>query len=506
MPYYKTKNLTNADTRYSYTLLAYCSGASLHCPQVSGSFVTAPQGYGNGLCEDFESYENRAIPTLWTHLSPEASEPIVSRNQSNGGLSSLMFYSNTSTFNSLIATPYISDSIGSLIVSFDLRCETSGNNTLIIGALESTSDTTGFTPLDTITMTSTWQHYDIPLSHYTGTGHYLLFINKNHQNTCYAYLDNLQLSRSRATGFHYGELQDTTVSLFFNRIGDTADYILRYYRTDNPDSVSSIDIAGDQHKITINTLAPATEYFFALYTTQQDTSELCQAQQLKLTTFSEPLIPSICYDFDASTSTQLPYGWFTDGDVTITYLNGFGRTTQCVKLYRQTAHATAIMPAVAVDLANCFLEFDAAGYNTSYKLVVGTMASPYDTASFVALDTLELNSTWKRYKIPLSTYSGPNRHIAFRAISPDWNYLYIDNVNIRSCILTDAQVRNTSQHHLNLHWSGQGTNGIMVEYRQGGDFTPGQGDTIIGFSSPLTIDSLQEGTNKISTKHHPKNH
>ena len=121
-------------------------------------------------------------------------------------------------------------------------------------------------------------------------------------------------------------------------------------------------------------------------------------------------------------------------------------------------------------------------YNTGY-IEIGVMEYPEYPSSFVPVDTVSANTTWSAKKVSLHGYSGNDKYIAFRAYdaNTNYNYLYMDNLQVGPCIVTGWEATNIAAHRMEIRWDTVGPyypgDSVTVEYGPAG-FATGSGTTV----------------------------
>ncbi|MDD2227864.1 MAG: choice-of-anchor J domain-containing protein [Candidatus Cloacimonetes bacterium] len=158
-------------------------------------------------------------------------------------------------------------------------------------------------------------------------------------------------------------------------------------------------------------------------------------------------------NFDAVTVPELPPDWSSIYQSTSTtgYVKTVTTTPQsplnCVGMANSgDAAATAILIApplhstIATNSAR--VKFYAKG-STSYSVIVGVMSNPTDAATFTAVQTITLSSAWAEYSVPLTTYTGEGKYVAFKhGSTATYQTFYIDTVNLEVIAANDLAAIN----------------------------------------------------------------
>ena len=199
-------------TGYDFYVRANCGGGDVSSYTSRFSAATACVSVNLPYIETFDTYEassNSAIenlPYCWSRINTGTSYsglPVIYRNETYAasGINSLRFYtSSTSAYNDQIAilpqVDVIANPINTLQLVMDFRnYSTSSTFNLMVGVMTDPTDKTTFTPVDTITTSSTtYASHTVNFSAYTGSGSYIaLMAKKPASGTNYGQVDNLIL-------------------------------------------------------------------------------------------------------------------------------------------------------------------------------------------------------------------------------------------------------------------------------------------------------------------------
>ena len=199
-------------TGYDFYVRSNCGGGDVssytHRFYASTACVTLSLPY----IETFDTYDassNSAVenlPYCWSRINTGTSYaglPVIYRNETYAasGINSLRFYtSSTSAYNDQIAVLPQIDVVTNPINTLQLVMDVSDYATtapfnLTVGVMTDPTDMTTFTPVDTITTSSTtYASYTVDFSTYTGSGSYIaLMAKKSSSNYNYGQVDNLIL-------------------------------------------------------------------------------------------------------------------------------------------------------------------------------------------------------------------------------------------------------------------------------------------------------------------------
>ncbi len=245
------------------------------------------------------------------------------------------------------------------------------------------------------------------------------------------------------------------------------------------------------NRFVIGDLAEGTPYY--LLATPDSSIASCW-EWTELTTSRLQATP-YCEDFDHVTSsdTKLPAGWLGfnmggSGYPRITHSYTYANSASTLLLNASSAtRCYTVMPQLDVaslDGVGLSFQFQPHNpYHTSVGMVVGVMTDPYDTATFLPIDTVWNSAEGYQphhvvLTLPPAEGSSANvpRYVAFMEHNMSGSNLdaYIDNITVTTCDLpVDASVTLTGANTVQIDGSASST-GFYVEYGPAG-FTQGTG-------------------------------
>ncbi len=511
------------NSTYDFYVRPYCTGSSKQCSEQKYQFTTLTLRVGNQWCENFEDNTgNYGIPLHWSRPAMQDNWPEIwvhSDAQFYSSYQSAFEYRAHDGGCNIAVMPASEDPLGNLIVSLMVR----GTNSLhperaclIVGAMPNPFDTSAFLPIDTIHPSYSYRRYDVSLASYTGSFRHVAFKYIDPSNSYNpTYTDDIVLSHCRPTNVRVTNVADSSIALSWERLGyfDTTRILYGLLGDDFSNGTLLTVIGTDT---SLSNLFPDTSYWFYLYGSCVDTLIPCQGVQVQQRTLSEPMTVPVCFKFEESSfSDGLPNGWlrpYGNTEAGIISNSNYNHTlpgNHSLHLYAYNCNSPdqdrtnmVAMPALqAENLDGLWLEFFSMSSDSRIRTIVGILSDPYDTSTFFPLDTVSESPSWHRHTVSLASYSGNGRHIAFKSFAPSCSSgdIYIDDINIRPCIITTAHAGQPTNHSLTLSFTtSSGATGAWVEYRQvggaGQDFTPGTGDTLFLPSSPHTFSGLEEAT------------
>ena len=370
---------------------------------------------------------------------------------------------------------------------------------------------------------SDWTHFDIILDNVAGTAKQIVFYWYNNGWNLYgdnhfaAAVDNISISgidcaqpnNLTATG-----ITSDGATLSWNEVGSATAWTLYYRAAGSTDPYTEIQATDTFY--TINGLTPNTDYQFYVVSD-------CGGSESN---------PSVTATFrtDCGPISQLPY--------TENFESGLYSTTQNTYIacwdrlttdnshyayigtanyyahggehfmdfhYTPNCHVIAIMPELdaTINASDLMLTFYAChtnyGYATLGTLEVGVMTDKTDTASFVAVDTIDISGhdsyTYFEQLVSLASYTGTGKFIAFRVSNCDNCGYYIDDLVLEerpACMYPDNfNLVTIGNDFVTLTWNELGdATAWNIQYDTMG-FTPGQGaNTVAADNTTFTVNNL----------------
>ena len=180
--------------------------------------------------------------------------------------------------------------------------------------------------------------------------------------------------------------------------------------------------------------------------------------------------------YGVSGAIYFPTCWTRNSNYSTTYpyiSNNYSFTSPGALYFYATTtyYSYAISPEfdASFDLSALQVNFQArkTSTTTTYgRLDIGVMTDPTDITTFTVVRSLygtdyPAASVWYEFEVPLSTYVGSGKYLAFRSPNEGTSYLYLDNVvvaPIPTCIKPiNVTVNNISQQNTNVRWTPRGT-------------------------------------------------
>ena len=511
-----TLNQLNPNTFYSVSVSDAADNMAPCCQQTI-EFRTLCGVMNAPIIERFDDHGigSDVVPSCWTRQmnydDNENRYPQVSGVQYVSSPGSLLMFcgaNNVAEHWSLAIGPEISDDLASLFVRFNIRA-TNANARIEVGVCDDTSlIDNNFTPVDTITVTAanTWQEVVTNLSAYGGDGHRFAFrMMRGLQpgNGVTIYIDNLIIEPCGV--WHISRQHRSTHDFYvqWDNIGQPAvsieigpEIFLPGTGTMHTNVTSPYHFTG---------LEAGTAYLLRFYSNCGGV-ERQQSSTVATTLAHDATALDVCEDFEVG-GDNLPAGWrrATIYDNTPRFYSYAAHSGSRGLMFRPYAsgniHPVAVMPGIdttAVNQLSLKFWLRSDGYNTGY-IEIGVMDYPEYADSFTPVDTVYATTTWSAHAVSLASYTGTGRHIAFRAYNSmtNYDYLYLDDLQVGPCLIGGQTVTNIAAHRVELRWdtveAGFHADSVTIEYG-GAGFAEGSGTIVrvpVSGNSVQTIDGKQ---------------
>ena len=522
-----------ANTSYTFYVQTDCGGGDLSYFSSAYTVSTACGAVDSlPFAENFDSYAGATstsvsvnnLPNCWSYLNTGTNSsytgyPIIynSSSYTHSGANVLRFYAGTGTYGDEMAIlPPIDENlypINTLQVSFYARAlNTTYPFKLVVGVLSNPASMSSFTPIDTLTITSTTHAlFEIPLGHYSGTGNYIgLLAPQPVSGMNYGYVDDIMVdlmpSCPKPTNLTVSNLTTTSLDLNWVENGTAGNWVVEYGLSGFTQGTGTAVQVQGTPGTTITGLSASTTYDFYVRAdcgggdvsgwTSLSVTTLCDA--VTTLPFTENFD-----NYGTGTATAYPPCWFKYSTYTasaaLPYCSATNyQGTGSLYLYVATSgtYNMAITPAfdntIPVNTLQATFMYRAS--NSTDRLIVGVMSDPTNPNTFVPVDTIypaSSASTWVERMVNFSHYTGTGQHIVFMNHYTTTNcYTYVDNLvieHIPTCPKpSHLTVSNPTTSSLTLGWTENGTaNSWVVEYGPAG-FAHGAGTTVQVQGTPST--------------------
>ena len=380
-----------------------------------------------------------SVPGCWFVAPGTAGDvPIVSSRFSHSGSRSLNLKGGAVVLPEFDAPP------DSLELYFWAKCNGGSWRDLYVGLVTDPLDLSTFVPLDTVSCYSSWIPVAVRTDRYPRSSGRLAIITADPLNP-YMFIDDIEVSHlvpCEALSAATVDWKTDTAALI--RWVDTVGAV--YYDVAYgpkgfvPDSTTIVtDVRTDS--LLLTGLTPYTQY--DVYVRPECGSFTTHwSPVMTFRTFCTPLdtLPYVD-NFDSYTGNPDPPA--------IPCWRGHAGMNTCVVNYTDSRSGSqvlrwdyednqyAVLPAIDTaiyPLRTLQLSFWACNnqYNsTDVQLSVGVMTDPDVDSTFHAIDTVTITGVdWRRYDVPLSSYTGNGAHITLRSITSDYRYAFIDDLMI----------------------------------------------------------------------------
>ena len=324
--------------------------------------------------------------------------------------------------------------ISDLLVSFFARIAGGDSHYLEIGVIEDPLNQSTFVPVDTVTLSTTYSVFDVPLNNYHGSGFYIGI--RSVSSTNFICLDDLTVQMMpgclRPTNITLTDVGLTTADLSWSHDADSTWYVVEYKPIDGDTVLYDTTAVITTPAVTLAGLFQNTTY------------EVRVAAGCYPDAFSEPFIFStVCgvidslprfWDFEGDNSggdanDPLPACW-THLKTNPSYYKPFvfenanWALSGSKSLYFDYVMGCNVILPVLSDtiqtneLSLSFYLKPYTAWGSIATLDVGVMSDPTDESTFTLIQRLSnLSNDYQLYDVELSSYSGTGKYIAFRDTS-----------------------------------------------------------------------------------------
>lgn len=480
--------------------------------------TTACVGYAAPYLTNFELDKINDQPSCWdayTTTSAGYAKVNISGTAPAGPNQLIMYngYSNSADTLMAISPRFTDMQAGNKMVTFWAR--TSALETgLIVGTVSSPTATASFSPIDTVSFTSTASHKEVIIdlstaNGYNGTDEYVAIMHSMGSAYDYLYMDDFNYdvipSCAKPVQLKARNITSSSVDISFNDRGQSSyEYIYGapgfaqasgtvMSASSNPFSVSGLNSNTEYEVLVRSVCASGTTSWSnpVVFTTE------CTASQAPYFT-----------DFESDQDESVPSCWsnYVVGSNAFVKVRDFGvanggiNSLQMFNSSSVTDDLYAISPRFSdLTAGDKQVRFYAKTTDVSTGVVVGTMASGTGVGAFNSMDTIMFTTAnaYLELVVPITAangYNGTDEYVVLKHLAGSTSdYIYVDDFNYEvqpPCVPTqfvDINVLGTTDAEVSLNWTpGEGIK-FWVEIGTKG-FTPGNGLSKV--STPDTFATL----------------
>ncbi len=451
--------------------------------QVPSSFNTTQPYSGSRLLELYSYFGFGTSDTLMA-LSPEFSDMTAGDKQ-------IKFYTATS----------------------DLASE------LYIATTSSQVPGTSYNIIDTVTFSAanTWQLQIIALDSangYNGSDNHVVFLHNLGGTYDDIYIDDFTYETQPACpqllGLNPNNLTNTSVDL--STLNNVSDFEVEWGPCGFNQGTGTLDSTSNG-TINLSGLAGNTCYDAFIRRDCGSAGNSVWSGPFKFTTRCNPLSAPYSNNFDTDSLGAVPICWdnyFAGTNISLaaaevqqaSSFQPANSSPNHVRFYNYNIDTTWLISPAFSDLtaADKRVKFYARSSTTTTAgdLIVGTVSSPTNPSSFVALDTVAVTATYQNFIVPLDTangYNGTHTYVVLVHDGGTFDTYYLDDFvyeDIPSCLASTnvtAVSDSSTSSSLFVRWnSGQGVN-YEVEWGPVG-YTPGSGAALGSMMVPDTFATI----------------
>lgn len=478
--------------------------------------------------ENFENFTAAStagspITTCWYRGTnyTSSSYPYVSSSYSYSGTKSMYFYQPGSSYYTYLALPAVDANVSDLQISF-AAYKSSASYTLSVGVMTDPNDWSTYTDIATITpnQVSTWEMIEVPLSSYTGNGHYIALAAYGSSYT-YMYVDDIEVSYlpscPRPTGVTFSNITTNTADVVWT---DTAATFFEIeYGPVGFTRGSGTTVTSTTRAVTLYGLNHSSRYevYVRALCNSGDTSAWSFVTYF---TTQCDIINQLPYVQNFAGwgvgSTARPACWSCGGYSSYPYIVSVNdaagqQVGQALYLYcygsNQVYASLPELDSISYPVNTVQTVFRAWTNNSSstsysHSLIVGLCAEQGNMSTFTPIDSITLTPNPALYEVAFDTALGYGKYITFVSAvtlpNAYYNYAYIDSVAIellppcrRPNHLAASNIQPTSA---DISWSDfNGAGQWQVEYGPYG-FMHGSGTLVTVSTNPFTLTGLTPST------------
>ncbi|MBN2776782.1 MAG: choice-of-anchor J domain-containing protein [Bacteroidales bacterium] len=447
----------DANTTYYWYVQSACGSAW----SAQGEFTTECDAFTAPYTESFDAYGtgSAAFPDCWARPITYGTSPIYPSCVTAYSVSSpasLRFQSLVSTPTYAI-TPALTNDINTLMVTFNLKAESTTNSgTIEVGVMSDPYDLGTFELVETITPTSTnWTEYEIYFNTTTlsGANNYVAFRHNTNNEYWYYWLDDVVIdlipSCPKPIDLFADNITTTSANLNWTEAGTADTWNIKVNKdvaidpTTEDGNILANESTMDNPYIDLTTLEPATTYYFYV---QADCGAGDESEWSTAGMFTTECEIYTIPHFEGFEDGDMPTCWTIlneDGDLNEWGIgNGDGdpyegAQTASISFNSSGNDDWLISPQFNISNINTVVDFYAMSRSSTFpedfNVLISTTGNSTSDFTIVLENIIDHPDTWELHSYLLSDYGiieGQNIYVAIQSISVDeWN-LYIDAFSI----------------------------------------------------------------------------
>ncbi len=483
--------------------------------------------------ENFDSYEAYVddMPFCWAK-GDESTPYIIGPGFS--GESALYMYSGYAYYyqeymNSIAILPEMDASVQIDSLMFSYQRKISGNGIIQIGIMSDPTDISTFevVVIDTVEESEEWEHAEVYIRNYTGTGRYLaIYLSQNEDLS--VYIDDINITYIPSC-FHVNNLTaqnitTTTATITWEAAGTETSWDYAYGSPGQVDEFEYYSVS--EESVVLENLDPNTAYEVWVRANCGTEYSTWETYTFRTSCVSIETLP-YTENFDSyntnNSASDKPFCWFFP----VTYSSfpyiqnsswsSYSQPNQLIFASSSSNPVVAVLPQIEVELHTLRLTFQLKGEDPAYAgtFEVGVMSDPEDLTTFESVAVLqhtgqmsdwgyETYDYWLEHVILFdsTTLSGTGNYIAFRhnANPATYNaYYYVDDVRIDLIPGCDApanlNVANFGATFVDLEWTSVADEAEYEVYIYPSAQTPDYSQVITTNDTTYSDNTLSGNTN-----------
>ncbi|MBR4135129.1 MAG: fibronectin type III domain-containing protein [Bacteroidales bacterium] len=350
----------------------------------------------------------------------------------------------SSTYYVIAALPEIDNSINlnQLQVSFMARKGAAAYQ-LVVGTMSDPTDYTSFVPLDTVApnAVNSWESFDVPLSAYTGTNHYIAFRSGSGTALNTIYIDNVVVDYIptcfRPSDVSVADYAQNEATVFWTPGASETSWNLSYKPADDTVWTTIPSLVDTFYALT--GLTSNTIYEVRVQADCGGTEYSDWTNVITFHTMCDPVV-TLPYteDFESypTGAASYPACWSRITNATSDYpyvTSTAHNSTRSLYFYTTTGtYCYAVLPELdaSIDISNLVLSSYIRKSSAAHYLEVGVMTNPFDRSTFQLIERITPDTTtvFEPSEVYFIGYTGPGRFIAIRSEEGVAATMYMDDI------------------------------------------------------------------------------